>query len=360
MPREEEAVNPRRPVVSVLVCSLNVRGHIERCMDALFGRDHGVELQVVLVDNDSEDGTVEMVLERFPEVLVVANRANVGFAQANNQALEHATGDYVLYLNPDTEVGEGTLARCVAELEADSGLGMVGCRLIYPDGEIQYSCARRAYRFGDLLIEAFYLHKLFPAHPLFGRQLLGDWDHLSDREVEGISGAFMMLPRSLAEELGGMATEVFLYHEDMDLCLRVRQAGYRIKYLADVQTVHDANRSTVGAWARRDWSLLELETRVRLIRQIQGPAMGALARVAYAGRSLGRMAIAAAGRLPGMRRAREAYPLAFDPGRHFLQLRWAVSPASVRDVVPRAPSLDEVPPPVVYPPRPGDEAASAR
>jgi GT2 family glycosyltransferase len=343
-------VSDARLSVSVLICSYNVREHVDRCLASL--RDHhgGVDLEVILVDNASRDGTVAMVLERYPWVRVVANQANVGFAPANNQALGQATSDYVLYLNPDTEVGPGTLRRCAGALEADPSLGMVGCRLLYPDGRIQYECARRAYRLGDLLIEFLYLHRIFPHHPLFGRQLLGDWDHQESRDVEGISGAFMMMPRALVEELGGMATEVFAYHEDMDLALRVRQAGYRIRYLADVWTVHHTSQSSLGRWTDPGWGLLELETNTRLIRQIQGRGAAWLARGLYAARSLVRTALAVVGQLlPG--RIRRSYPLVFSPSRHLLQLAWSISPGRVRHRLPRATPVAHAPPPEVHPAR---------
>ena len=340
-----------QPMLSILICSLNVLEHLERCFVSLYEREQGLDFEVILVDNASTDGTVERVRERWPRVRIVANRANVGFAQANNQALGLATGKHVLFLNPDTEVGPDTLRRCVETLESDPTVGMVGCQLRYPDGQIQYECARSAYRLGDLFIEAAYLHRFFPHHPLFGRQILGDWDHLESRDVEGISGAFMMLPRALANRLGGMATEVFLYHEDMDLSLRVRQSGFRIRYLADVYTIHHMSRSTLGRWADPNWSLLELETNVRLIRQIQGRPAAAVARVAYLGRSLARMVAATAGKLlPADRGIRARFPTAFSIRRHALQGVWAISPRLVAHRVPRAPRLDEVPPPILHEP----------
>ena len=336
----------------MLVCSLNVREHVDRCFQSLFGQDQDVDLEVILVDNASQDGTVAMVRERYPSVLVVENQANVGFAYANNQALEHATGDHVLYLNPDTEVGPATLGRCADVLESDATIGMVGCRLLYPDGSIQYECARSAYRLGDLLLESVYLHRLFPRHRVFGRQLLGHWDHRDSRDVEGISGAFMLLPRTLAEELGGMATEVFLYHEDMDLSLRVRQKGYRIRYVADVWTVHHTSQSTVGRWADPEWALLELESHSRLIRQLQGPGAGVLARVLYFGRSLLRLAVSAVGSVvPGLGRLRSRYTAFFNPNKHALQLAWSISPRLVRHRIPRTPSPADIPPPIIHEPR---------
>ena len=341
-----------QPTLSILIVSYNVRGYLDRCLASLYGHEQGVDFEVIVVDNASSDDSVAHLRAEWPQVRVVENRVNVGFPQGNNQALAQASGRYVLYLNPDTEVGADTLRVCVATLESDPSIGMVGCRLLYPDGGIQYECARSAYRLGDLAIESLYLHRFFPSHPVFGRQILGDWDHRTSRDVEGISGAFMMLPRWLAEELGGMATEVFAYHEDMDLALRVRQRGLRVRYVAEVTTVHHTSRSSIGRWLDPGWALLELETNSRLIRQLQGAPAAAAARALYFARALTRLAVAAVGAVvPGRARLREKYPTVFSARRHALQAAWALSPRLVAHRVPRAPRLEDVPAPIVHAPR---------
>ena len=322
-----------------------------RMLVSLYGQEQGLSFEVILVDNDSNDGTVEAVRREYPQVRVLANRGNVGFAHANNQALELARGDLVLYLNPDTEVGPDTLRRCADELRSDPTIGMVGCRLLYPDGSIQYEAARRHYRLTDLLIETPWLHQFFPKHPFFGRVLIGEWDHTDTRDVEAISGAYMMLSRELATSLGGMSEEVFLYHEDLNLCLRVLDRGLRIRYLADVWTIHHTNRSTVGRWNDPDWSLLEVETKHRLVRELQGPVVGAAARAVLGVRAALRTVLASVAAItPGTRGVRARYPTVFNPRRHAAQVLWSISPRLVAHRIPRAPAAESLPAPVLHDP----------
>lgn len=333
------------PILSVVVVTWNVREltlacleSVERESTALGGAGAGVE--VVLVDNASRDGTVEAVREAFPWVRVMANSENVGFPRANNQALEVARGRYILFLNPDTVVGPGTLEGCVAALEGDTGVGMVGCRLVYPDGQVQYEGGRRAYRLRHLLGEVFYLHMFFPRHRIFADHLMGDWDHLGRREVEAISGAFMMVRRDLAVELGGLPEDLFMYHEDLSFCLRVRGAGHRIVYLGDLETTHFSNQS--GRQSRSRLELLEGACKVQLIRESEGEVAAAVARVVFGIRSVVRLGVAGVGAVaglvvPGFRRWKERYPRVFDGGLHLLHLLWSISPRLVRGSIPSAP-----------------------
>lgn len=326
-----------RPDVSVIVVSWNVRELLLACLEALFRRSDGLELDVIVVDNASEDGTVEAVATRFPEVRVVASPVNLGFPRGNNVGLEHARGRHVLFLNPDTEVGEGTLRRCVRELDASPDVGLVGCRLVEPDGTIQREGGRRHYRLRHLLWEAFYLHVLFPRHPVFAHQLMGEWDHRDVRDVEAVMGAFMMVRAEVARAVGGLPDEVFMYHEDLAFCLRVRRAGWRIRYLGDVDTLHlsGASSSRSGSPLR----LLEGEVRVRLIRERAGPLAGAAARALFALRSVTRLVVSLAARLaPGVRE-QPRWRGILDVRTHALHLLWAVAPGLLGPRMPRAEEL---------------------
>lgn len=324
----------RAPELSVIIVSWNVRDDVLRCLEALRQNSKEADAEILLVDNASGDGTVEAVREHFPAVRVIANRTNAGFPRANNQALALARGRYVLFLNPDTEVGPSCLATCMRTLEEHPDIGMVGCRLEYPDGSIQPEGGRNAYRLRHLLFEVFYLHMLFPTSPVFGHQLMGDWDHRGRRDVEAICGAFMMVRRSIAESLGGLPEEVFMYHEDLAFCLRVRDAGHRIRYLGDVRTIHYANRSSRKS--RADLGLLEGEYKVRLIRERQGRVHGAAARLVFGVRGALRLLIATiAAPLPGLGRLRDRFPRVFDRRRHRLQLLWSISPRLVAEHMPR-------------------------
>lgn len=317
------------PTLSIILVTWNVRDLVLRCLESIHQRSGAVSFEVLIVDNVSSDGTIQAIRRQFPDVRVVENRENIGFPKANNKAFQVARGRYILFLNPDTEVGAGTLEACVAELERDAGIGMVSSRLEFPDGEIQYDCARNPYLLRHLLSEMLYLQMFFPRSRVFAHHLIGDWNHRATRDVEAICGAFMMVRRSVAEALGGLPDDVFMYHEDSAFCLRVRRAGWRIRYLADVVTIHYANQSSRQSSARL--YLLEGEAKLRLIREAQGPAVAALGRLLFGVRSLLRIGVAGVGAvLPGLGAAKARYPRVFDLERHVLQLLWTVAPVPTR------------------------------
>ena len=323
------------PDLSVIIVTWNVRDLTLECLDALEQHSGSLDVEAIIVDNASTDGTVAAVRSAFPGVTLIANGGNVGFPAANNDGLAQARGRYVLYLNPDTAVGEGTLERCVRELEGDPTVGMVGSRMMLPDGRVQYEGARRDYRLRHLLWEAFYLQELFTRNSVFAHQLMGDWDHLGNRDVEAILGAFMMVRRDLADDIGGLPDEVFMFHEDLAFCLRVRAAGYRIRYLGDVETLHHVGASRGRTVSRLN--LLEGEVRVRLIQERGGSMRAALARPAFAFRSLARLAGALVGSvLPGIAALRSERPKAFDVRVHALHFLWAVAPTTAARFLPRA------------------------
>lgn len=326
------------PDLSVIIVTWNSAREIEACLASLRGRS-ALSLEIIVVDNASDDDTVHLVRAGFPEVKLVANGRNVGFPAANNDGLRHAHGRHVLFLNPDTEVGSGTLERCVAELDENPDVGLVGCRMMFTDGAVQLEGARRDYRIRHILFEAFYLNELFRGNAIFAHQLMGDWDHRDSRDVEALVGAFMMARAEVADAVGGLPEELFMYHEDLAFCLRVRKAGWRIRYLADVETIHHGAAST--SKSPSNLSLLEGEVRVRLVRERQGALAGAAARAAFGVRSLVRLAGAvAAGLLPGLERLREERPKAFAWRVHAFHLLWSVAPERARRRLPVAQEND--------------------
>lgn len=324
------------PDLSIIIVTWNCRDDVLRCLAAVEAHSDDLHTEAIVVDNASEDGTVEAVRGRFPAAQVIANELNLGFPRANNVGLAVATGRNILLLNPDTEVGPGTLAECCAELDADPGLGAVGCALTYADGSIQYGSARRAYRLRYMILEAFYLHVLFPHHPVFAHHLIGEWDHRDSRDVEAISGAFFMTPRRVMDAVGGVPDEVFMYHEDLALCLRVRALGLRIRYRADVWTAHYHGQSSRKS--NLPLNLLEGPVQTLLIRERSGVLMGWAARVLFAFRGAVRLGFALVGRIiPGLRGFRERNPKVFAADVHLAQVAWALAPWTVAHRIPRAP-----------------------
>jgi GT2 family glycosyltransferase len=328
----EQSDSPR---LSVIIVTWNVRDYTLTCLEALARETRDIATEVIVVDNASSDGTVEAVRQAYPTTRVLANDANVGFPIANNQALALARGEYVLFLNPDTEVGPGSIRACIAELDADAGLGMAGCRVLLEDGRIQPECARRPYLLRHLAAETLYLHMLFPRSRLFGDHLMGYWDKQDSRDVEAICGAFMLARTHVARKLGGLPDDIFMYHEDLAFCGTMRRHGWRIRYVSEVTTLHRHNAS--GRKSTAALALLEGVCKIRLVRDEQGPLAAAAGRVLFGARCMIRLTVAVLAAPLPLRRLKAAYPRVFDVRTHALQLVWTVAPALVRHLVPAPP-----------------------
>lgn len=334
VPRSDHPRVEPQPRLSIIIVSWNVADLIENCIASIQQTANDLSCEIIVVDNASNDGSAGLIAARFPEVRLIRNHVNVGFPHANNQALPLTRGDYVLYLNPDTRLEPGTLAACVAELDQDPGLGMVGCRLETPDGGTQYECARRTYHLRHLIYEALYLHMFFPRSPRFADHVMGWWDHRDVRDVEALAGAFMMVRRSVAVELGGLPEDLFMYHEDLSFCLRVLRRGWRIRYRGDVTTIHYGAQSSARSDLRLD--LLRSECRFLLIREADGRAAAAVARVIWALAGGLRLGVAVFG--PLAPRLARRYPRVFDVRTQASQVVWSLAPRLLSNWLPRAPA----------------------
>ena len=225
--------------LSVLIVHYNTADLLRRSLTALFSDPPEVSFEVLVVDNASPDETVRDLSREFPDAVFHFNRRNVGFAQAGNQAIGMSKGRYPMLLNPDTVVrGEG-LDRLVAFMEAHPDAGICSPRLVYPDGKLQLSC-RRFPTLLVLLLRITRFERLIPG-PV-RHYLMADWDHMSIREVDWVIGACMVLRREALEEVGFLDGAFFMYYEDIDLCYRLWQKGWKVYYNPDVTVLHNHQR----------------------------------------------------------------------------------------------------------------------
>lgn len=199
-----------------------------------------------MVDNASADGSVEMVRREFPHVRVIENVENRGFASANNQGIAVATGRYVLLLNSDTVVLDGAIAKTVAFADAHPDAAVVGCRALNADRTLQPTCSMYPSLF-NMLLSSIYLYKAFPRNRLFGREHMTWWDYDAVREVEVVSGCFMLIRREAIDQVGVMDEGFFMYAEETDWCYRFKQAGWKVFYAPAGQIVHLGGKSSEQA-----------------------------------------------------------------------------------------------------------------
>ncbi|HZO89922.1 MAG TPA: glycosyltransferase [Chthonomonadaceae bacterium] len=205
--------------LSVIILSWNTCGLLEKCLRSLACSQPGLEYEVIVVDNASEDDSRAMVRRLFPNVRLLVNPTNVGFSAGNNTAIPHATGRYVLFLNSDTVVLEGALAAMVRYADAHPDIGILGPKLLNADDTLQYSC-RRFPNLGTGFFRNTPLGRLFPHNRFALDYLYQNWDHATPRDVDWVSGAALMLRRTLLDQIGGFDEDFFMYCEDVDLCWR--------------------------------------------------------------------------------------------------------------------------------------------
>jgi GT2 family glycosyltransferase len=221
-----------------------VREFLEQALTSVRKAVQGIDAEIWVVDNASTDGTVAMVTRAFPEVRLIANQENVGFAAANNQVLRQSRAHVFCLLNPDTVVQEDTFRTLLAFLRAHPEVGMVGCKILNPDGTLQVACRRSIPTPWVAFTKLVGLSRLFPKSRLFGRYNLTYLDPDQSYEVEAISGSFMMVRGEAVAQVGLLDERFFLYGEDLDWCLRFRKAGWKIYYVPETRIVHFKGESS--------------------------------------------------------------------------------------------------------------------
>ena len=230
-------VGGTRPVVSVIIVSWNTRDLLRECLKTVLRETQNLACEVLVVDNASEDGTVEMLAGEFPHVRVTANPSNRGFAAANNQALSVAQGRYCLLLNPDTLILDRAIERAVSFAEHHPQHAVVGCQVMEDENTIQRTCFSFPSAWG-LLLDTVGLSAVLPRSRVFGRGKIGWWDRTTEREVDVVSGMFMLVRRDAIVQVGLMDEDYFVYAEETDWCFRFWRAGWRCVFTPQARIIH--------------------------------------------------------------------------------------------------------------------------
>jgi GT2 family glycosyltransferase len=307
------------PVVSVVVVNWNAGGALARCLASL-AADAAAGIEVVVVDNASTDGSADAALAAYPWVRRHASGANVGFARGANAGAGLARGDVLVFLNPDAAVAPGALATLVGALAATPEAGIAGGGLVDEDGSWQPAAAR----FGVL--------PHLVCDTSLGR--LGARRRRRVHSVDWVYGTFMAVRRDVFDGLGGFDGSYFLYGEDLDLCHRVRAAGYRVVYFADATITHRGNRSGARRWGtRRDVEVLK--GTLRFFRRRRGAGAERAFRMLAGGGFALKAALATFGAMTGARDGAAR-------GRLYARLAWLCAtgdPAARRETAPAMPPL---------------------
>ena len=230
--------------LSIIIVNYNVKYFLEQCIKSIYAATCSFELEVIVVDNDSKDGSVDMLRTRFPEVRLIANSHNPGFSIANNQGLAIAKGEYVLFLNPDTLVAENTLQGCFDFMDHHPKVGALGVKLLDGAGQFLPESKRGLPVPFVAMCKAMGLHYFFPKSATLNRYYLGHITEDTTAPIEVLCGAFMWMRKSVLDQIGGFDETFFMYGEDIDLSYRVLKAGYQVYYFPEVSIIHYKGEST--------------------------------------------------------------------------------------------------------------------
>jgi hypothetical protein len=239
--------SPQTPIISVVIVNYNVKDLLVSCIASLEASLHGIPSEIIVLDNDSTDGSIDYAEPMFPNVQFVRLQKNLGFGKANNigfnMALEHGA-KYILCLNPDTLISEDTMTVVLDYMRQNPDVGLTGCKLLNADGTFQLACRRGFPTPWASFCKVFGLQALFPKSPLFAQYNQTFRSEDETYAVDAVMGAFMFIRREALERVQGFDEEFFMYGEDLDLCFRIQEEGWRIMYLHTTSIIHYKGEST--------------------------------------------------------------------------------------------------------------------
>ncbi|MBN8568495.1 MAG: glycosyltransferase family 2 protein [Ignavibacteria bacterium] len=230
--------------LSIIIVSWNTKGLLRKCLQSVYDETKKYSFEIVVVDNDSPDDSAGMVREEFPDVKLIANKTNNGFAPANNQGLEIATGKNILFLNPDTVVLNGAIDKMMDYLLAnkDKGVGCVACKLLNDDMTLQKSVNNFFSLWSSFFENRFFADMLSKLNTK--KMFMSFWDHSDTREIDWAYGAVFLVSEECYKKVGMLDDRFFIYAEEMDYFMRIRKAGYKSVFLHDVEIIHYGKSSS--------------------------------------------------------------------------------------------------------------------
>ena len=230
--------------VSIVIVSWNCKDHLKKCIESILSSESKLQLEIIVVDNNSMDGTCEVIQEDFPNVILIENDHNAGFATGCNIGIQASRGRIVMLLNPDTTVSKGVIDKMVGFIKSRNDVGMLGPREVLPDGTFDPACCRTLPSLFTHFLNLSGLAMKYPDSKLVSLHLTGNRNPYQQKECEAISGSCMVLKREVLNKIGLLDERFFMYGEDMDLCFRVKKAGWKIWYYAEAEIMHVGGESS--------------------------------------------------------------------------------------------------------------------
>lgn len=232
--------------LSIIIVSWNAREYLLKCLESVILETADHLTEIIVVDNASTDGSPEMVKEYFPDVKLICNDANYGFAKANNIGIKQSSGRYLCFINSDIIVLKGSIDRMVVYIRQHPEVGMLGPKTLNPDRTLQPSCMGFPTLW-NIFCRALALDSLFPESKLFGGRLMAFWPHDTIRTAEVLNGCFWMVRRDALDQVGLLDEYFFFYGEDIDWCKRFREVGWKVVFFPDAEAIHYGGGSSSNA-----------------------------------------------------------------------------------------------------------------
>lgn len=272
--------------VSIIYVNWNSVDYLRDSIKSVYENTRGMEFEIIVVDNASPKGNVDVLKEEFPGITLIKSPENLGFAGANNLGYAKSSGRYLLFLNPDTRLVSMAVNVMRDCLQSCADAGIVGCRLLNEDLSLQTSCIQQFPTILNQFLETDYLRNRWPKSKLWGiAPLFGE--NMEPAKVEVISGACMMVKRSAFEEVGLFSEDYFMYAEDLDLCYKITRAGYANYYVGEASVIHYGGKSSSPEWA----TVMKCKAVLRFCVKNRGFLYGLLFRIVMILVALGRLTI---------------------------------------------------------------------
>lgn len=233
--------------LSIIIVNYKTEELTSNCIDSVIkSNTKGLDYEIILVDNASQDGSIEAIEKQFPDVMIIKNTENMGFSKANNIGIKESKGDYILLLNSDTIVEQNTLKGAISFIKDHKHIGALGCKILLPSGKLDPACKRSFPTPLNGLYHSLNLDTAFPDNVHFGSYNLTYVDENKTCSIDCIMGAFMLVPRVVIDQIGLLDEDFFMYGEDIDWCYRIKKAGYQVMYYPEIRIFHHKKASGIG------------------------------------------------------------------------------------------------------------------